>query len=214
MTTSPSWWPTWPTTFPDVEAVYHETVPAQFPDLYGDLGSDEAKDIDAIAAVLSLVAQGSQWVRDRIFPQNDSGGLFLPLWEGAFGIVVKGTMAVRQAVVIRSARYKLGTGVESAVRAIFAPVFGHPDDPTVVSFLSADSTWLGSHGGSMSDEGWAKALTSLHIYSAGAADAPDLPSGRDAAEQTKPAQETWSVGQYGTALYDTDGGYDTACWGQ
>ena len=210
-TTSPSWHEAWPTDFPDLEAVYRQTVPAQFPDLYDDLDSDEAKDIDATAKVLSWVAQGSQWIRGRLFPQKDTTAIFLDLWETALGILAKGTIALRQRAVIRSFRYSLGTGTEAAVRAIFAPIFGDEDNPAAVEFASPSAAEIAACV--TTEEGWAMATTSLHIYHAAQTTAPDRPSAVDAMEQTKPAHETWSAGQYKTLKWDTEGGWDTACWG-
>lgn len=211
MTTSPSWWPAWPSGFPDISAVYDQTIRRMFGNLYDDVTSDEYKDVGAIAEVFSLVAQGSTWIRRRIFPHLDSGAIFMDLWETAFGILQRGTVTNRQNVILRTARYTLGTATEDAVRAIFAPLFGLPGNSDAVIFTSPAPADLEANPPTTEEE-WARATTSLHISSRGDDEEPDRKAALDAIEQCKGAHETWTVGRYQYAKWDTEGGWDTACW--
>jgi hypothetical protein len=210
-TTSPSWWPTWPTSFPDISGVYDQTIRPTFGNLYEDVTSDEYKDVGAIAEVFSLVAQGSTWIRNRVFPHLDSDAIFMDLWETALGILQRGTVADRQNVLLRTIRYTLGTATDAATRAIFAPLFGDPGNPDAVVFTSPSAADLEANPPT-TEEGWARATTSLHISHNGETTEPDRKAALDAIEQCKGAHETWTVGLYASAKWDTQGGWDTACW--
>jgi hypothetical protein len=213
-TTSPSWWPTWPTSFTDLSGIYDQTVRRTFGNLYEDVQSDEHKDVGAIAEVFSLVAQGSMWIRNRLFPQVDTDAIFIDLWETAFGILQRGTVTDRQNVILRTARYTLGTVTDAAARAIFAPLFGEPGNANAVTFTTIGAAGIAdlqNDPGTTEDQ-WAKATTSMHISHTGETAEPDRSAALDAIEQSKGAHETWTIGQYKSLKWDTEGGWDTACW--
>jgi hypothetical protein len=210
-TTSPSWWPAWPASFPDISAVYDQTIRRVFGNLYEDVESDEYKDVGAIAEVFSLVAQGSTWIRHRIFPQADAGAVFLDLWEAMYGLFASGTVTQRQSTVVRTSRYTLGTATEDAVRAIFAPIFGDDGNPDAIVFTSPSAADLEANPPTTEEE-WARATTSLHISHNGETTEPDRKAALDAIEQCKGAHETWTVGRYAAAKWDTQAGWDTGCW--
>jgi hypothetical protein len=211
-TTSPSWFPTWPAGFPDVQDEYQQTVPRQFPaGLYG-ASSDEHLDIVSIGEIYSWLRQGSTWVSRRLWPHLDVTGEFVGLWESALGLVAAFNVTTRRDNVLRALRYHLGTATEAAVQAIFAPLFGFADDPGSVSFASPSAADIAAAGPSNEGE-WAGATNTMHINHTNETAAPDRTAVDAAIEQTKPTYQEWSAGQYQTCKYDTEGGYGTACYG-
>jgi hypothetical protein len=210
-TTSPSWFPSWPSDFPDIQQDYEQTVPEQYPAGLYEPGSDEYKDIQATAQVFSWIAQGSMWIRRRLWPHFDTSGLFLDLWEDAFGLVARSSITERVANITRSARNKLGTATKANVQAIFAPVFGDNADPSTVAFASPSSSDIAANPPD-SAEGWARALNSMHIYDANETTEPDRVEGTDAVNATKPTYQRWTYGRYNKAKWDTQGTWDHACW--
>jgi hypothetical protein len=211
ITTSPTWLPTWPAGFPDVQDEYQQTVPRQFPaGLYG-ASSDEHLDIVSIGEIYSWLRQGSTWVSRRLWPHLDVTGEFIGLWENAFGLVAAFAVSTRRDNVLRAMRYHLGTATESAVRAIFAPLFGFADNPGSVSFASPTHAQVAAAGFD-SEDGWAMATNSLHIYPTDEGAIPDHAALDAALEQTKPTYQRWTAGQYKYAKWDTQGTWDHACW--
>lgn len=209
-TTSPSWFPSWPSVFADIEDAYLRSVPRQWPAGLYDDGTDERRDLDSTAVVVSWVAQGGEWVKRRIFPQYDTDGLFLHIFEEAFAIQRAATVALRQAAVIAYARLMLGTATKEVIQRIMAPIFGFDDSYTVVDFAFASLADIAAAGYT----GNAKAfvLCHFHIHTRGTA-APDRPRALDAIARFRPTWLRITVGQHKTAKYDTTGGYDTACYG-
>jgi len=212
-TTSPSWFDAWPADFPDVQDAYADTIPAQFPrGLYDDLESDEAKDIGVMSRVLSWVAQGSQWVRGRIFPQHDADGIFIPTWEDILGLPARGFLAQRQRAIVRYLRYSMGTATSGAVKAIFAPLFGEEGNTDAVAFAVPTLAQIVT-AAPEDDSQYAQATCSMHIYHATETTEPDRRLVLDAMTQSQGGHERWTCGQFRLAKYDTQGGYDTACYG-
>lgn len=210
MTTSPSWFPSWPSTFKDIEDAYLRTIPRQWPaGLYNE-GTDERRDLDAIAVVMSWVAQGSEWIRQRVFPQYDDGAMMLPLWEEALSLSKSATIALRQAAVIAYCRLMLGTATKATIQKIMAPIFG-VDDYTDIDFSFASFANIDAF--TFTDE-WARAfiLCHFHIFDNNGTHAPDRKRALDAIAKFRPSWVRVTVGQHQYAKYDTQGGYDTACY--
>lgn len=211
MTTSPSWFPAWPSSFPDLESTYAETIPRQFPEgLYDNAESDEYKDIQAMAVVFSWVAQGGEWIKRRIFPQFDTGAMFLHLWESCFGIAMRATTTLRQNAIIAHMRYMRGTATKEQLQAIFAPIFGTADPSDIeFSYCSlADAVTAAPD----TQAGWNQILNTLHIYSA-CGNVPDWDALWDTIRAVQPTWQRWGGGSYKQLKWDTQGGWDTACWG-
>ncbi len=207
-TTSPSWFLSWPSTFADIESAYLRTVPRQWPGgLYRD-GTDERRDLDSAAVVLSWVAQGGEWINRRIFPQFDDDGQFFHIWEEAFAIQAAATVALRQAAIIAYARLNLGTATKEVIQRIMAPIFGV--DYTDIEF--SFGSYADIAGGGYTGNNKAFLLCHFHIHTDGAA-APDRPRALDAIARFKPTWIRITVGQYKTLKWDTEGEWDTACWG-
>jgi len=212
-TTAPDWLPTWPATFADVEAAYAESVPRQYPEGLYQQGTDEYTDLVAQSVVLSWVRQGSEWVIRRIFPQLDTDGLFLGLWEGCLGVVQRATTAGRQAAIVASARYGRGTATTEKIQNIFAPIFGI--DPGDVAFRWATLAEIATAG---PDAGaaTAKCHNMLHIYDANETAEPDRTLAEDAIALCKPTWQTWSCGrmQYlKWGAHANDGAWNERVWG-
>ncbi len=210
-TTSPSWYPSWPSAFQDVEDAYLRTIPRQWPPgLYAE-GTDERRDLDSTAVALSWVAQGGEWIKQRIFPQRDTGGMFTGLWEEAFSIARATTLAARRNAIIAYCRLMLGTATKQTIQHIMAPIFG-VDDPSDIEFAFA--SWDKLDATTFTDEwGRAFAMCHFHIYHDGGTSAPDRPRALDAIAKFAPTWIRVTVGQHQTAKYDTQGEYDTACYG-
>jgi hypothetical protein len=144
MTTSPSWLPTWPSTFPDLGAIARRVMPAQFPEgLYdAEADTDESKDVRSVADVFNLVQQTAHWIRACIAPQNDSNGLFLSLWETCLGVGKGATVAIRSAIITSAWRIRW-TMTKASTQAVFAehygvaPAFVNFTVPTYAQILAA-----------------------------------------------------------------------------
>jgi hypothetical protein len=209
-TTSPSWMPSWPTSFPDIGAIYDQTIRRQFGNLYDDATSDEYADVTTIAECIGVIAQMSTWIRRHLFPQFDDDALFMDLWESAFGVAQRVSATARRTAIIRAMRYSLGTATKEAVQAIFAPVFQSADDPSTVAFECASNHTVSCN----TDEGFRRANTHLHIYDSAEGTEPDEATAKAAIAATKPAHETWTVGRYKTFQWGSSGGtWGNSCWG-
>lgn len=208
-TTSPSWFPSWPSGFRDIEDAYVRTIPRQWPRGLYDKETDEYRDLEAIAVVLSWVAQGGEWIKQRIYPQYDSGSLFLALWEECLGLAKRGTIALRQAAIIGWLRMIGGNAKKAALQKIFAPIFDE-DDPADILF-SYSTLAQAVTAAPDSNEGWAQVLNTLHIYSANNNE-PDWKAMWDMIRLLKPPWQRWGGGPYQQLKYDTQGGYNTACY--
>lgn len=207
-TTSPSWWPAWPSGFPDVQDAYERIFPGQFPEgLYSNQESDEYKDIKAKARIFSWARQGGEWVLRRFWPHLDTLGQFLGFWEEQLAIARRAKIQLRQNAIISYLRYNLGTATKANVQAIFAPVFGLPNNPERVAFSYPTYAQVAATNPT-TDQEWADALNKLYIYDADETNAPDRQQFEDAAQSTKPTWQGWYGGQYFDALYNTQGAYE------
>lgn len=212
MTTSPSWYPTWPTAFRNIEEDYLQTVPRQYPlGVYRE-GTDERRDLDAVAVVLSWIAQGSEWIQRRIFPQLDSSAMFLHLWEECFSIVAGATTAARQQAAIAYCRLMLGTATKETIQKIMAPAFGASVDYDEVGFSFASFADVAAT--TFTDE-WARAyaLTRLHIYHIPETADPDISVALDLIARWRPTWLHVSVGRYETLVWGV-GKWGQAAWGR
>ncbi len=207
-TTSPSWLPSWPVTFRDIEDAYLRTVPRQYPGGLYKEGTDERRDLDSTAVVVSWVAQGGEWIKRRIFPQYDDDGLALPLWEECYAIARAATIAARQTAIITHCRLMLGTATKPVIQRIMAPIFGV--DPADIDFSFATLASVNAFNES-EDEGRAYVLSRIHIHTNGTA-APDRVRALDAIAKLKPAWIQITVGQYQQTKWGTQGGWGTSCW--
>lgn len=208
-TTSPGWFDSWPSVFKDLEDAYLRTVPRQWPmGLYAE-GTDERKDLDSTAVVLAWVAQGGEWIKRRVFPQHDSLGQFLALWEECFSITKAATIALRQQAIIAYCRLMLGTATKATIQKIMAPIFG-VSDYTDIDFAFGSIADIDATGYTGADRAFV--LCHFHIHTNGT-HAPDRPRALDAIAKFKPTWIRITVGQHKVCKYDTQGGYDTACYG-
>lgn len=209
-TTSPDWFPTWPASWPDLEDVYTQTIPRQFPEgLYDDVDSDEYADIQAIGVVFSWIAQGSEWIKRRIFPQFDDDAMFLHLHEEAFGLVKRATTTLRQNAVIAYMRYMRGTATKEQVQAILAPAF-NTEDPNEIAFSYATLAQVVAANPD-TQEGYNQVLHTLFIYHTGN-NVPDWDILRDSIRSIKPTWQVWEGGSYQYTKYNTQGGYNIGCY--
>jgi hypothetical protein len=210
-TTSPSWFPSWPASFPDLEEIYLKSVPRQFPwGLYEDETTDEYKDIQAMAVVFSWVAQGGEWIKRRIFPQFDSGAMFLGLWEECYNIARRATTAARQNAIIAYMRHMRGTATKEQLQAIFAPIFDEAD-PSKILFAWATPAQIHALNPDTQAE-YNAGINSLHVYHT-TGNIPDWAALWDTIRAVQPTWIRMSGGEYKTLKWDTQGGWDTACWG-
>lgn len=212
-TTSPTWFPSWPTTFPDVQDAYELSVPRQYPEGLYEEGTDEWLDIKSQSIILSWVAQGSEWIQRRIFPQLDAGAMFLHLWEECLAVVQRATTADRQAAIVSSARNARGTATTEKIQNIFAPIFGI--DPEDVAFEYATRADIETAAPD-TNQGWAKCLNMLHIYDINETAVPDRDMAEDAIAICKPTWQLWSVGQYKRLKWGVtgaEGAWNQATWG-
>lgn len=196
-TTAPSWLDAWPAAWPDVGAAYEETVPRQYPEgLYDPVrNSDEYLDVKATARILAWVAQATEWVRRRIFPQADTGGLFLARWEAALGLLRAGTTAARAARITAALRTRK-TLTKATVQAIFGPLLRIDPGVDEISFIYPSPADLIAAVSGCSATEIAQALGELcqiGIYSInGACD--DLVGAEREARRRQPAWERWWIG--------------------
>jgi hypothetical protein len=209
-TTSPSWFPSWPAGFPDLQAGYEQNVPRQYPEGLYTEGTDEYLDLLAEARILSWVRQGGEWILRRFFPHYDSLGQFLSFWEDVLRLVPAATIALRQNTIISHVRYNLGTAIKANIQAIFAPIFG-VEDPARIGFSFASTASIIAFAPE-TDEAWAQLLNTLHIYDVNETAEPDRTRALDAIRAKKPTWQTWTVGQYQDLKWTTQGGWSTACW--
>jgi hypothetical protein len=208
-TTSPSWFDSWPSSFKDLEDAYLRSIPRQWPQgLFND-GTDERRELDAIASVISWTAQGGEWIKQRIHPQHDANAQFLHLWEECFALARAATTALRQSAIISHCRLMLGTATKEVIQRIMAPVFG-VDDPALIDFSFASRADIDASGYTGSDRAFL--LCQFHIHANGSGTL-DRPRALDTIAKWKPTWIRVTVGQHKTAKYDTQGGYDTACYG-
>jgi len=209
-TTSPPWFPSWPASFPDIEDIYLKAIPRQFPwGLYEDTTTDEYKDIQAMGVVFSWVAQGGEWIKRRIFPQFDEDAMFLHLFEECYGVAKRATTALRQNAIIAYQRYMRGTATKEQLQAIFAPIFDE-EDPSQIEFSYASTAAVIAQDPD-TPEGWAQALNTMFVYHVGG-NSPDLAALWDTIRAVMPTWQQWFGGSFQGALYDTKGGYNTACY--
>ena len=211
---TPSWLPTWPTGWPDIEARYKALVGSMVPRGLFDPDGENAADWAAIGEALGQVRKLIEWVLGNSLPHRDSEGMFLWRWEELLQLVARGATATRQAWIVARLRQR-GTETLSLAKAVMAGAWGEIDGSFLSVYHQDPAVYYAERGGYTTDAAYdIREQQYLHFYPTAEDVAPDWDIAADLIARFAPTWAYWTVGRYKVMEYDggADSGWDRGHW--
>lgn len=209
----PSWFPYTPTgsrpaTWDDWVTILQEVTPRQWPARLYARDSEAWLDLKSFGESIALMRDILQFMQRWLWPNKDTGGTFLALWEAVFDLAPAKSLALRQQRLEAAMRQR-GTMTQQLVKAVMAPAWGHTNTD-LVGLESPTQGWTATD-----DPEGAFLGDNMHIYDINEAAEPD-PMIIDLIAKVKPTWQIWSYGQYKRLKWGVagaEGSWDRATWG-
>ncbi len=213
---SVAWLPARPSHWVDFATQWKESVPDAWPaNMFRD-DSEANADQTALGECMGYGRELLEWILQSIWVQRDSAiwngetvGLWLDRWEAVWLLARRSTVALRQSAILGRMR-AYGAGDNETIKAVFAEVFG--GDVADVSFTAPTAAEVVA-AETLGAVTYERAHNQMHIHSTNDDIDPDRSLGLDLIEYAAPTWQSWTLGRYQTLKWDTEGGWDTACWG-